>query len=458
MNTFQRLSFFAFLVLLNIQCSKKIHPIDTTENMISAPPLPASNLNLTIHVSRTELNATLNYLVNNLFNEGFSIEDGVSIHTSISGYIDMQAVNNQINTTIPLLVDIIPGGIFKRAKVKGIISVQFATNIEIFQDQLLNKTELVDYNWVSKPVINILGLNLPIEPIANFIVKKYKTDICQSIDESIKQNFNLNTVKVAAQKFFTKPLYSTEDSIIHVFASPLELAIGPMSMTLQELQIPVIFYFESVIAESKPQDLFNDPTFSIRPYFDNMSSFYIQSRLPLPYIEQILREQIENQKFGSGMSSITVHRINMSGNDKKLSIMMDVSGGYNGKMELSFDPIYEKEDQKIKLENFKLKTFGGIKLKKILFSIIKGFAENKLRNTVEEQINLNLENYLLNINKMLAGTEIIPGVFMSGKLLDYEIKDIRFYNYRMYFNISSKLIMNAEVRHIDTSRIILKKS
>jgi hypothetical protein len=264
--------------------------------------------------------------------------------------------------------------------------------------------------------------------------------------------------KKAAQQFFTKPLYSTEDSIIHVFASPLELGIGPMTMTFRDLQIPVMFYFESVIAESKPQDLINDPTFSIRPYFDNKSSFYIQSRIPLPYIEQILREQIENQKFGSGMSSVTVHKINMSGNDKKLSIMMDVSGGYNGKMELSFDPIYEKDDQKIKLENFRLKTFGGIKLKKILFSIIKGFAENKLRHTVEEQINSNLDNYLVNINKMLSGTEIIPGVFMSGQLLDYEIKDIRFYNYRMYFNISSRLIMDAEVRHIDTSKIILKKS
>ena len=433
-------------------------PTESTDNPISAPSLPASNLNLTVHISKNELNGTINYIVNELFNEGFTIEDEVSIHTTISGLIDMQTINNQINTTIPLQVEITPGGLFKSNKFKGVISVQFATSIEIFQDQLLNKTELIDYKWISKPVVKFLGMNVPIEPIANFIIKKYKTGICESIDQSIQKNFNLNSVKIAAQKFFTKPLYSTEDSIIHVFASPLELAIGPMKMTPFDLQIPVIFYFESVIAESKPQDLFNDPTFSIRPFFDNTSSFAIQSRLPIPYIEQILREQIENQTFGNGKSTFTVHKIAMSGIDKKLTIAMDLSGGYNGKMELSFDPVYEKADQKIKLENFKLKAFGGIKIKKIIFSVIKVFAQNKLKKIVEDQINSNLQNYLTNIQKMLSGTEIIPGVFMTGQLMDYEIRDIRFYNFRMYFNITSSLIMNAEVRHIDNSKLILRKS
>jgi hypothetical protein len=442
---------------VNIQCSKKMNRTDTNESM-SAPALPVSVLNMQLSISKNELNATLNHLVNNLFSDGFTVEDGYKLQSRIAGLIDMQAVNNQIITTIPLQVDIIPGGILKHSKVKGIISVQLTTSVEIFQDRLLNKTELSSYQWINKPVMNMLGINLPIEPIANYLIKKYKSNICQSIDESIQKNFDLSKIRSAAGNFFSKPMYSTEDDIIHVYASPLQFAIGPMSMTPYDLQIPLSLSFESVISETKPQDLYNDPNFAIQPFAEDISHFNIQSRLPLPYIEQLLREQIENQTYGSGISSFTVKKIALHGQDKNLRIQLDLTGGYNGKMDLSFDPVYDKQAQKIELENFKLKTQGGIKLKKIIFSLMKGFAENKLENIVEEQINVNLTSYLNNIHQMLAGRELSPGIFMNGKLLEYDIRDIRFFNERMYFVISSTLNMNAVVRHIDTTKIILKKS
>lgn len=88
---------------------------------------------------------------------------------------------------------------------------------------------------------------------------------------------------------------------------------------------------------------------------------------------------------------------------------------------------------------------------------MKSFAENKLKRIVEDQINSNLQAYLTNIHKMLSGTEIITGVFLTGQLLNYEIKEIRFFNYRMYFDITSKLIMNAEVKHIDTTKLFFNK-
>jgi hypothetical protein len=460
--TLIRMKNLRFIILIiaitfNIHCTKKMNPVEPTENTLTAPLLPQSNLNINLRVPKAELNNTLNYLVNNAYSDGFTIEDGYKIHTSLSGDIDMQALSNQIITTLPLHVDITPGGYFRNAKVSGIISVQLTTTVEIFQNQLLNKTTLTSHHWIKKPIINILGLNIPIEPVANMIVKKYKTGICQSIDQSIQKNLNLESVKNAAVSYFKNPLYSTEDNIIHVFASPLELALGPMTMTDRDLNIPLIIYFESVIAETKPDDLYNDPSFSIRPFMEDKSTFYIQSRVPLPYIEQILREQIENQQFGSGISRITVHKVAMSGLNKSLSIHLDVSGAYNGKMEMSFDPVFDKDDQEIKLENFNLKT-SGVKAKNIIFKLVKGFAENKLRKTVEDQINTNLKDYLTHIEKMLVGNEITNGVFLSGKLLDYQIRDIRFYNYRMYFNIVSTLNMNAEVKQINTSKLIFKKS
>ncbi|MBK6545826.1 MAG: DUF4403 family protein [Saprospiraceae bacterium] len=447
----------ALTVLMNFQCSKKMHPTESSEIMNVAPLLPSSNLNLTLKVSRVELNAVINTIVTTSFAEGFTIDEGYKIQTRIFGPVDMQTLNNAILTSIPLQVEITPSGMFSQLKVKGQIEIQLSTSLDIFQDKLLNKTELVAHNWISKPVLNVMGLNIPIELIANRIIKKYKSIICENIDQAIQSNIDLNKIKRSTLSFFEKPLYSTDDGIIHVFASPLEYALGPMSMSANELIIPVMLYFESVISELRPDDLKNDPSFSIRPFFNPKSSFNIQSRIPIPYLEQLVRENVENQTFGSGISKVTVGKISMRGEAKTLQVQMALSGAFNGKMELYFDPVYDKNSKKIDLLNLKLKTIQGPKMEKIIFSLIKGIAENKLKNTIEDQINANLTDYVSNILHMLSGTEILEGVFLDGQLIEYEIKDIRFYNYRMYFTISSSVNMQAQVKKINTGKLILNK-
>jgi len=99
----------------------------------------------------------------------------------------------------------------------------------------------------------------------------------------------------------------------------------------------------------------------------------------------------------------------------------------------------------------------GPKMEKIIFSLVKGIAENKLINTIEDQINNNLVDYIENISKLLSGTEILEGVFLNGTLMNYEIKDIRFFNYRMYFTISSQLTMEAQVKTINGTKLNFNK-
>ncbi len=450
-----------FSILITVislfQCSKKMLPENNESLVISEPILPLSNLNLNVKVSRDELNETLNYLVNNLFNDGFTMEDDYKIHTRISGPVDMQALKNTIITTIPLQLEIIPGGFFGGTKINGTISLQLNTQIEIFQNQFLSKTDLSSYKWVDKPVIKVLGLNIPIEPIANYVIKRYKTNLCETIDESIQSNFNIESARNSISHFFRNPLYISDDQQIQVFANPIELALGPMSMTARELIIPVLFYFESVITQSTDIPTKSNTQFSIRPFFDTTSEFYIQAKLPMGYLEQMLKIQTEQQEFGSGMSQVRVNKINLLGFYKTMVIPMELTGSYRGKMELSFDPVYDKEDKIIKLQHFKLKIVSGPKMKKIIFSLVKGIAEQKLKNEIERQINLTVKDYETNLNQLLSGTEVQKGIFINGQVFQYEIKDLLFYKEKMYFTIHSKLTMNADIKYIDKSKLILDK-
>ena len=443
------------LALISIQfhCSKKLLPAQNEINS-TAPILMTSNLNLPVKISRTELNRVINKVVTNSFSEGFTFDEDYKIQTKISGPLDIQTINNALIYSIPLQIEISPKGILSKLKAKAEIEIQLSTSIDIFQDQLLNKTELLTHRWISKPILNIVGLSLPIEQISNFLIKKYKTVICTAIDETIQKNVKLDQIKNSVTKYFKKALFSTEDSIIHIFASPQEIALGPMSMTASELVIPCMIYFESVISETRPVDLENELNFSIRPFFENTSTFDIQSRIPIPYIEQMVRENIENQTFGSGISQLTVKKIQMEGLNQTMIIHLELSGAYKGKMDLFFDPVYQIDSKSIKLEHLKLKPVSGPKMDKIIFSLVKGIAQNKLKQAIEEQINLSLSDYVNQVQRMVHNTEVMPGVFLAGELTHYEIKDIKFFNYRMYFNIHSILNINAGVKQIDDNLLI----
>lgn len=446
---------FLVIILLVFQyrCTKKLHP-EQTDLIITPPTLMTSNLNLPVKISRYELNRVINKVVTNSFNDGFTFEEDYKIQTRISGPLDIQTINNALLYSIPLQIEISPKGFLSKLKAKAEIEIQLSTSIDIFQDQLLNKTELVSHRWINKPILNIVGISLPIEQISNFLLKKYKSVICTAIDETIQKNVKLDKIKNSVRKYFNKALYSTEDSIIHIFASPQEIALGPMSMTATELVIPCMIYFESVVAETRPVELENEISFSIRPFFDNNSTFDIQSRIPLPYIEQMVRESIENQQFGSGISQLTVKKIHMEGANQTMIIHLELAGAYKGKMDLFFDPVYQLESKSIVLEHLKLKPVSGLKMDKIIFSLVKGIAQNKLKQAIEEQINLSLIDYVNQVQQMIHNTEVIPGLFLEGDLTHYEIKDIKFVNFRMYFNIHSILKIGANIKTIDDQLLI----
>lgn len=127
-----------------------------------------SNLNLPVKISRFELNRVINKVVTNSFNDGFTFEEDYKIQTRISGPLDIQTINNALLYSIPLQIEISPKGFLSKLKAKAEIEIQLSTSIDIFQDQLLNKTELVSHRWINKPILNIVGISLPIEQISNF--------------------------------------------------------------------------------------------------------------------------------------------------------------------------------------------------------------------------------------------------------------------------------------------------
>ncbi|MBP8725286.1 MAG: DUF4403 family protein [Saprospiraceae bacterium] len=448
--------FLAMLLLSSaFSCSRKTSSALEPLPLTSPPAMQSSQLNVRIHISRTLLDGTINHLIHKQFGEGLQFEDGIRIDTRLDGPVSIQASGQELLLQLPLHLDIIPGGIFSSFKMNGGLSLQLKSKYAVLENQLHFKTELTHHQWTKKPVVQILGLSLPIEGLANFVIRRYRQSLCTSMDASVMENLRLHEMGQSLAKYFNQPLYRSFDDQLNVYANPLEFALGPLRMSPTSLEIPVTAFFETVLSDSLPEGFGSTIQFSVRPFAEENSELYLQSRIPLPLIERLLNEQISGQTYGSGMSRVGISSLKAGGVANRMYVLAETTGAFDGDLQLSFVPVYDFSNREIRLSDFQLRALQGKRINKILFGIFKGVAETRIRKTIEDQINATIRDYESNIHKLLDHTEVIPGIEVYGSLKQYSLSNILFYQDRLYCDLHSTLKMDAEVKAIDTSKLII---
>ncbi|MBK9718437.1 MAG: DUF4403 family protein [Saprospiraceae bacterium] len=445
-------------ILLLTQCNKKMSPTEI-ENKLSTEytRIPISSLMIPISIGSIELNRVVNEIVKYSIGEGITLEGGYKCKAFMSNDLNLQAIGNELKLTLPIDLEISPTGNFSNIKAIGELELQISSKFDIFQNQFLSKSEITNYKWNKKPVLKVLGVPIPIEGIANQIVKKYKLELQKSIDDYIHSSVDLNKVKSKLYAYFIDPFYSTEDNIIHLYSSPSEIALGPFKIQNDSLIIPILFYLENVIAEQRPIELENNLAFSIRPYVEEGSSFSIQSRVPMNYLSLLIKEGIENQEYGSGISKIKINKIDLSGQGEQVIVNLKTSGAFNGILEMRFIPQYDPATKMISLSELTLKSIEGKRFEKTILALLKNIAESKIKKMLQTQLNDLLQENVRSITDMLNQHEIMPGMIINGQLLDFSINHFQIANERMFFNIKYALNAGLKIYSIDTKNILQKR-
>jgi len=123
---------------------------------------------------------------------------------------------------------------------------------------------------------------------------------------------------------------------------------------------------------------------------------------------------------------------------------------------MTFVPAFNQENKQIELKDLNLKVENGKSINKAIFSLVKGIAESKIKNTLEGQLNEMLMDYKKSIQTLLDDKELVHGLNMNGELEDFNIRDFYFIENRMYFNLESKLKLKLKVNYVDPMKILRK--
>jgi hypothetical protein len=447
---FSRLRLFFILVVLSIlgviSCSPKTKLPTEAEVRVFKPTL--SVINLPVKIKRTALNETTFSVLQNIFQDRVELEGGYYCQIRPEGTPDIIAEGHDIAIRLPLHLDIVNSSRLINLKANGVLELDLKTNVDIQNNKFVTKTQLFGYRWIKRPTINILKINLPIDMIANLLIKQYREILCDEIDRQLMSTVALHQLKGLLVRYFNEPFFTAEDGVMKVFVAPREIGIGEFETTAEHVILPATLSFENYIIDNKPSLALHNLSFSRRPVPNACSDFSMLARVPLSYVEQNLKEELAQANFGTGSTTIRVHDLTLGGQNTLMEARFRTSGAFNGKFAMYFTPEFDPVQSKLTLKDFQLKLVEGKSLSKSLYTLIKQRVSKMAKAALEEQLNDFLNEYLATAYTFISGNEIYPGIALQGHITKYSLDDFWIQQGRMFFTLNVNLDMEARINSI----------
>jgi hypothetical protein len=442
--------FLLFIFLVSFSgCSKK--NIVSPEEIVSPVDLrvPQSTIFIPLKIERAAVQSTAQKLLDNLFSEGLPIEGGYVCYLSTADIPDIQATGDRIRFVLPIQVDIRSGSRWAPGSAGGSIELILESNIGIAQNKMQCSTELIKHRWLVRPALKIAGVQLPIESLANQLIKRYSPRMTKEIDRLVVSALDLGRIRTDLQRFFAKPVFSTDDNQLHVFSTPLELSLGFFRTTTTHIVLPAAVIMENVLGDYRPEHKLHLFAFSKKEVSTGNSNLALQARIPLNYVQNSLRSSLQGSSFQSPTGRINLATLDLSGQSKKLQVNFTTTGAFNGSFEMRFSPEFNAQTGKLYTSDFELKLVKGKGLSKTLYQLIRQQVAITVKKSLEEELNSFLNGYLQQASHLLARRAIYPGTFLSGELKGHDINQFWIQQGKLFFNFHLQMALKAELESID---------
>jgi hypothetical protein len=349
-----------------------------------------SSITINYSITNKSVTDTFQFVVDSVFKEDWYLEDyKVRSKLKRKGPMKVEFSKKDILVELPLSIEVIKETFLGNVSVKGSTIMKFVSNIDIDSTWTLKtKTKLVSNEWTEKPTLSV-GVNLPIEPIADRVMDRIKPMIETGIDQSIRESFNLRSMILEVNKQYSTPyqmhevfggwFYMVTDS---TYLTPLTNKVGVSSGKIK-------LTTKTIASSEKPSKLIfpKIPKVAWINSIPDNSKLVLQMDLAYPYLDSIANAEIAGKTFEEGGKKITVHRVRISPLGQKLQIAIQVSGDVDGEIIASGIPIYDKSISTIMIKeiDFAFRTMNI--LQKAAAWLLKGKIKSELDKATQFPIN-----------------------------------------------------------------------
>lgn len=281
----------------------------------------------------------------------------------------------------------------KKGKIysQGILAMNIETKL-IFEDDKIIKTQsrLNDFNWITKPSVNISFIKIPITPVVEEYIKKNSANWFVSID---------NYVQKIIQEHYNKVLRTIKSKIF------LQKSILRLDLNINEIKFAYFrsekeyFYSQlyvefdnTLVKYGKNENIgHNIPKLSwIQEYQKEEKTHFkiVFKNDMINFLSKWFYERFYNHKAISiGGKEIKITDLQGSCSEGKLIFNAQYSGYFSGTAQLSFIPEWIFPNKKIKLKSTDLKIDTEDFMPRIIMFFFIGKIREKIIAKIETLVN-----------------------------------------------------------------------
>lgn len=427
-----------FLALLLTSCKTALQIEKPKESYLPSNLSPAlSELPLQVELDVKKLEASINKKMNGLIFDGSNLSNkDLSVKVWKAQDFTFTINNNVIEYRVPLKVwsrfawkvEKFGYVVGDQYEANGSIALTYKTTISFDKNwKLISKTTGSGYEWIETPKLSVVGVNVPVTPIASLALSQCDKLISAQIDKSLAESIDMKKYVLQAWNETQKPRQVSAENNVWIRITPKDIYVSPFTSTGTKLNLAVALYaqIESFMgaqpAENTPVAL---PPFKYVNKPAQQFNLNIGADVTFDKISEMAKKELLNKTFSEGKNSITITDLSIFGSEGKAVFVADVIGSLKGRIYFTGNMVYNPEKLAVEITEpeFDVKTSNA--LVKSAGWLLHGMILNKLMPYLTYPVKNNLEAMKTQVNQMLSNYIIMDGVTLQGKLNNLSVTNL----------------------------------
>lgn len=428
--TFMLFCAFAMLCLaFATGCKTAQQPARPMESYETQPEERSSTINIPVRITVSDLEQAVNKQLSGVVYEDKTFDDGddLKVKATKRDRINIVIDSQLVKYRVPLSLQIQYNAGITVLEATGDIALHFKTQYTIRPDWNLETiTSIEGYDWLQKPRVKMVGMNLPVGFIADMIMKNSKKTIAKAIDEEVGEQLRLDNIMKDAWRNMFNPVLVSPEYKAWLLVNPQRIGMAPLKMENNEITT-------TIVVESKPTvrigekpatpNLMPLPDFKYTKAVNDEFVVNLKTEISYREAEQMARKQLVGETFSQGKRSVKVEDVQLYGQDDQLIVNTRLSGAYNGSIYLTGKPVFHADRNIIDVQDLKFTLDTQNFLHRSAGWLLKSAINKKIQENLDFLLDYNLKDLQTQLQQQLADYQIAQGIRMKGQLSQLQLQN-----------------------------------
>lgn len=386
------------------------------------PELPLSIIQIPVRLHRVQLQDDINQqLGDTLYVDNKADGENLEIHALKASTIEIRISGQDIFYKIPLDLWVRKKMRLANLEGTGALTLNLKTRYQIKEDWSLETfTELVDFEWTKKPVLKTALVDIPLQFVADLVIKNSRKKLTKTIDDQVKQNLDLRKEIESAWNMLHDPFLLSEEYATWMVMKPRSIYMAPFQTVMDTVESIIGLESElQVVLGQEPEASPHTPLPPLQWRKADKQGFALMLQADIPYVEaeRMAKESLVGQRFEQGKKRyVVVDDMKLFRLDDQLAVQTTLSGSYKGNINLVGTPVYSEEKKKIELQDLDVELKTRNILHKTLGWLLKGVFKNEIQKSLDHYLNYYLDATKKTLQEEMQNVEVAPGVILKGQL------------------------------------------